>query len=89
MSIQNLAEFITEHAMKPGYNYADRPLPGILPQPLRGRRCEPQRYVAAISQRYVAAWCARGAVSEGIRLRALGRSGAGAGSDSSTPRSPS
>jgi hypothetical protein len=66
MSIQILVEFITEHAMTPGYNHADRPFPGTLPQPVAGWRCEPQRNVAAISQRYVAAWCARGAVSERI-----------------------
>jgi hypothetical protein len=55
MSIQNLVEFITEHAMKPGDNHGDRPFPGTLPQPVAEWRCEPQRDVAAISQRYVAA----------------------------------
>jgi hypothetical protein len=73
MSIQNLGEFITEHAMKPGYNHGDRPFPGTLPQPVAEWRCEPQRDVAAISQRYVAASTRQCAVAEGIAQRDFAR----------------
>jgi hypothetical protein len=73
MSIQNLVEFITDHAMKPGYNHRDRPFPGTLPQPVAEWRCEPQRDVAAISQRYVPAWTRQWAVAEGIARRDFAR----------------
>jgi hypothetical protein len=54
MSIQNLVEFITEHAMKPGYNHADRPFPGTLPSPLRVALS-----TAAVCGRDLAAVCGR------------------------------